>query len=77
MAADWRLALSVWRLTEARMSAVESPMSWTPAWMWPEIWASPPTMVFRLSDRSPRSSLPLALTVARRSPSATRAANCE
>ena len=39
------------RLTDARISAVDRPMSWTPAWMWLEICASPLTMLLRLSDR--------------------------
>ncbi|MGZ6663560.1 MAG: hypothetical protein ACXVH3_02155 [Solirubrobacteraceae bacterium] len=77
MAADCCPALSVWRLTEARISSVDALISWTPAWISPEISARPPTIVFRLPDRPRRSASPLVFTVAVRSPSATAAANCE
>ena len=74
IAADCSPALSVWRLTAERISVVESPISWTPPWISREISASPETIVLRLSASSASSGLPLALTVAVRSPSATRAA---
>ncbi len=75
IAADCSLALSVWRLTAERISAADTPISCTPAWISREISASPDTIVLRLPASSPSSGLPSAVTVAVRSPSATRPAN--